>query len=76
MKSLVQILRVASSRQKIKDKELNNFNLDIYQKLLHLFSWMDMNDSVHGLFHSAQFIEKYDDSHGLGQLSESALGIS
>ena len=67
------ILRVASSTQKIKVQEFHEFNLDTYQKLLKLFPWMDVNDSVHGLFHSAQFIEKYNNCYGLGQLSESAL---
>ena len=72
LQQLSVILRVASSTQKIKIKEFHEFNLDTYQKLLQLFPWMDINDSVHGLFHSAQFIEKYNNSNGLGQLSESA----
>ena len=68
------ILRVSSSTQKIKTNEFHQFNLQTYQKLVNLFPWMDVQDSIHGLFHSAQFIEKYNNSYGLGQLSESALG--
>ena len=44
LQQLSVILRVASSTQKIKVKEFHDFNLDTYQKLLHLFPWMDMND--------------------------------
>ena len=68
------ILRVASSSRKIRVKEFHKFNQETYENLLLLFPWMDIQDSVHGLFHSAQFIEKFNDSYGLAQLSESALG--
>ena len=74
LRDLSVILRVASSSRKIRVKEFHKFNQETYENLLLLFPWMDIQDSVHGLFHSAQFIEKFNDSYGLAQLSESALG--
>ena len=43
-------------------------------KLLDFFPFMDINDSVHGLFHSAQFIEQHNMGRGLGLLSEGGQG--
>jgi hypothetical protein len=43
-------------------------------KLLDLFKWMDINNSVHGLFHSAQFIEQHNNGRGLGLISEGGQG--
>ena len=58
LKQMSVVLRVASSTQKIKVQEFHEFDLNTYQKLLRLFLWMDVNDSVLRLFHAAQYIEK------------------
>ena len=74
IKRLSVILRVVSPTRKVKAEEFHQLNVETYRDLKLLFPWKDVNNSVHGLFHSAQFIQKFNDGFGLGQLSESALG--
>ena len=70
------ILRVMSSTRKIHCAKFNEFNRKIYCDLLTLFPWMQINDTVHQMFHSAQFIRDYNSGYALGDYSESALESS
>ena len=54
------MLRVMSSSNKIDVDNFHAFNLKTYVDLLKLFPWMDIQDSLHGAFHSAQLIKEYN----------------
>lgn len=64
------MLRVMSSSHKIDVDNFHAFNLKTYVDLLKLFPWMDIQDSLHGAFHSAQLIKEYNNGFGLGQYEE------
>ena len=64
------MLRVMSSSNKIDVDRFHAFNLQTYVDLLKLFPWMDIQDSLHGAFHSAQLIAEYNNGFGLGQYEE------
>ena len=74
MRKLIQrvnvILRVMSSSSKIDVDSFHDFNIKTYVFLLKLFPWMDIQDSLHGAFHSAQLIKLYNNGFGLGQYEE------
>ena len=54
------MLRVMSSSNKIDVDPFHAFNLKTYVDLLKLFPWMDIQDSLHGVFHSTQLIKEYN----------------
>ena len=67
------MLRVMSSSDKIDVDNFHAFNLKTYVDLLKLFPWMDIQDSLHGAFHSAQLIKEYNNGFGLGQYEEGMI---
>ena len=64
------MLRVMSSSSKVDVDRFHAFNIKTYVDLLKLFPWMDIQDSLHGAFHSAQLIRDYNYGFGLGQYEE------
>ena len=65
--------RVASSREQIRTGDFHEYNKHVYLLCLEMCPWYPIPPSVHGLFHSGQFIKEFNDGKGLAQLSESPL---
>ena len=42
----------------------------MYQQLLLLFPWREVNDTIHAIFHAAKLIE-VNDGYAIGDYSES-----
>ena len=65
------IIRIANCKEYINDlDELNNFCLETYIKVLELFPWLEIPETVHKLLaHLAQVIAA-NGGRGLGNLSE------
>ena len=66
------ILQVMSSNSKVHVEEFNEFYIQAYVFRLDLFPWMEINDSMHGLYHAGRMIEK-NGGYGLFQRSEGPL---
>ena len=66
------ILRVMSSNQKISMSEFIEFCIEAYIFRLRLFPWMEINKSMHGLYHAGRMIE-INNGYGLFQKNESPL---
>ena len=52
------ILRVMSTNKKVMVTEFSKFCIQAYVFRLKLFPWMEINKSMHGLYHAGKMIEK------------------
>ena len=66
------ILRVMSTNKKVLVTEFCEFCVEAYRFRLKLFPWMEINKSMHGLYHAGKMIEK-NDGFGLFQKNEGPL---
>ena len=67
------ILRVLSARDvKVDVDRFHEHCLNTYRQLLLLFPWMELNDTIHAIFHAAMLIE-LNDGYAIGDYRESPL---
>ena len=65
------IIRIANCTEKINDlDELDNYCKETYFKLVELFPWMNISDSVHKLLGHLPQVIAANGGKGLGNLSE------